>query len=191
MQKVFLFLKSFLGSLSFLYQKLILKKKELQHFARKEDLSHRSSIINEAETSKKAQSHISLLGKYESSIKNSFSSVAPWKGLKKRIGHSFHVPTLYLQTWSIHLFLPIFWQQLFFWVNKCCIKKNTSIHWTDSFFSLNAVRVPQGVQPLHSLTSHQELAQEPQVQSPLHIHLQCLSEDVANMLRSLLRGCAT
>ena len=175
-----------------MYQKLIKKKKELQHFARKEDSSHRSFLINEAETSKKAQSHISLLGKYESSIKNSFSSVAPWKGLKKRIGHSFHVSTLYLQTWSIHLFLSIiFWQQLFFWVNKCCIKKNTSIHWTDSFFSLNAVRVPQGVQPLHSLTFHQELVQEPQVQSPLHIHLQCLIEDVANMLRSLLRGCAT
>ena len=63
---------------SFMYQKLIKKKKkELQHFARKEDLSHRSSLINEAETSKKAQSHISLLGKHESSIKNSFSSVAP------------------------------------------------------------------------------------------------------------------
>ena len=55
-----------------MYQKLIKKKKELQHFARKEDLSHRSSLINEAETSKKAQSHISLLGKYESSILEKF-----------------------------------------------------------------------------------------------------------------------
>ena len=61
----------------FMYQKLIKKKKELQHFSRKEDLSHWLFLINEAETSKKAQSHISLLGKYESSIKNSFSSVAP------------------------------------------------------------------------------------------------------------------
>ena len=76
MQKVFLFLKSFLGSFSCIRNKFK-KKKELQHFARKEDLSDRSFLINEAETNKKAQSHISLLGKYESSIKNSFSSVAP------------------------------------------------------------------------------------------------------------------